>query len=117
MFKSHGKRIVKGSDTGEAIPYQLQLMISPQLYKTELHFCGATLVTRKYATSALHCFSGVNVLFAQKGAKFTFDLVTVVAGKYHKSTSSSRYVQVSKATGEKCKPDLNLKSWIRFLGF
>ena len=117
MFKSDGKRIIKGSDTGEAIPYQLQLLISSKAYKKDFHFCGATLVTRKYATSALHCFTGLNVIFAQIGAKFTFDLVTVVAGKYHKSTSSSRYVQVSKATGEKCKPDLNLKSWIRFLGF
>ena len=97
MFKSHGKRIVKGSDTGEAIPYQLQLLISPQLYKTELHFCGATLVTRKYATSALHCFSDVNVLFVKKRVKFKFDYVTVAAGKYLKSTSYSSYVQVSKA--------------------
>ena len=97
MFQSHGKRIVRGYDTGKAIPYQLQLLIFSQKYNEDVHFCGATLVTRKYATSALHCFSGVNVGLIKMGVKFEFDYVTVAAGKYKKETSSSRYVQVSKA--------------------
>ena len=48
-------RIVNGFDTEKALPYQLSIMVVAGLFKKS-HICGATLLTSKYAISALHCF-------------------------------------------------------------
>ena len=50
---------MEGFDTRKALPYQLSMQFEKEsLFTTELiHFCGATLITSKFAISALHCFS------------------------------------------------------------
>ena len=48
-------RIVNGFDTEKALPYQLSILVVANKYKKS-HICGATLLTSKYAISALHCF-------------------------------------------------------------
>ena len=50
---------MEGFYTRKALPYQLSMQFEREsLFTTELiHFCGATLITSKFAISALHCFS------------------------------------------------------------
>ena len=56
VFQQNGEgRIVNGFDTEKALPYQLSIMVDAGLFKKS-HICGATLLTSKYAISALHCF-------------------------------------------------------------
>ena len=56
VFQQNGEgRIVNGFDTEKALPYQLSIMVVTGLFKKS-HNCGATLLTSKYAISALHCF-------------------------------------------------------------
>ena len=48
-------RIVKGFDTKKPLPYQLSMQLGQEVPGFE-HFCSATLITSKFAISALHCF-------------------------------------------------------------
>ena len=88
VFKNREGRVVNGFDTGQALPYQLQLVFGDQ----QQHFCGATLVTEKYATSAYHCFA-IQKYQDEKINQVYLDLVTVKAGQYNKD--NSYYSQVS----------------------
>ena len=87
MFENREGRVVNGFDTRQPLPYQLQLV--RELNWGKAHFCGATLVTKKYATTAHHCFTGVN-----------FDYVTVIAGQYEKNNpfGHSSSIQASSPT-------------------
>ena len=61
-FPEHLKddsRVNNGFKAGKPLPYQLQLMMDVRLpngTKVSFHFCGATLISKQYAISALHCF-------------------------------------------------------------
>ena len=85
MFKNQEGRVVNGFDTGQALPYQLQLVFDVEGYKKQ-HFCGATLVTEKYATSAYHCFA-IQKYQDEKINQVYLDRVIVIAGKYMKTNS------------------------------
>ena len=80
MFENRAGRVVNGFDTGQSLPYQLQLVL--ELTGGNLHFCGATLVTKKYATTAHHCFTGVNEEFKALKKPFYFHYVAIIAGQY-----------------------------------
>ena len=90
IFEEKGpSRIVKGFDTEEPLPYQLSLeyYVTNSLWGGEwTHFCGATLITKSYAISALHCFV-VQVEMSRKisGDELYFKDFRVVAGKYYKN--------------------------------
>ena len=92
MFKTQEGRVVNGFDTGQALPYQLQLIFD--VLGQRQHFCGATLVTKKYAASAYHCFA-LQKYGHQDGKinQFYLDFVTVIAGQYRKDNSYK--IQVS----------------------
>ena len=91
VFKNQEGRVVNGFDTGQALPYQLQLVFDVEGYKKQ-HFCGATLVTEKYATSAYHCFA-IQKYQDEKINQVYLDWVTVIAGQYNKDNSFN--IQVS----------------------
>ena len=56
VFQQNGEeQIVSGFDTEKALPYQLSILVVANKYRKS-HVCGATLLTSKYAISALHCF-------------------------------------------------------------
>ena len=75
LFQSHNERIVNGFDTMEPLPYQL--MVYNQRFA-----CGATLISLKYATSALHCFWSYN-------RRKYLDEIIVTAGVYKRSKKST----------------------------
>ena len=57
VFKDYqfsSARIVGGLTLKESLPYQLKLVMRHD----GSHWCGATLISSKYATSAAHCFYG-----------------------------------------------------------
>ena len=89
-----------GFDTGQPLPYQLQLVLDINGEKS--HFCGATLVSKKYATTAHHCFSGINEEFKTYKKTFYFHYVTVIAGQYLKNNPfvDSSSIQASSSTGQ-----------------
>ena len=101
MFENRAGRIVNGFDTGQSLPYQLQLAL--ELNGENSHFCGATLVTKKYATTAHHCFVGVNEIFKKYKSTFDFEYVTIIAGQYEKNNPYSFSIQASCSTGQCCK--------------
>ena len=98
VFKNQEGRIVNGFDTGQALPYQLQIVFVG-LGPKQQHICGATLVTKKYATSAYHCFALLK--YDRQGKKkpntFYLNSLRVIAGLYTKMGFEpfSRKVQVS----------------------
>ena len=100
MFKNRAGRVVNGFDTGQSLPYQLQLVL--ELKGDNAHFCGATLVSKKYATTAHHCFSLINEEFKKSKQIFYFSYVTVIAGKYRKYVHSGNFswIQASSSTGQ-----------------
>ena len=97
MFENRVGRVVNGFDTGQPLPYQLQLVLG-----RKAHFCGATLVTKKYATTAHHCFTGLNEEFKTERKTFYFRYVTVIAGQYEKNNPFvySSSIQASSSTGQ-----------------
>ena len=98
MFKNRAGRVVNGFDTGQSLPYQLQLVLEHN--GENAHFCGATLVSKKYATTAHHCFSGINEKLKTIKTTFYFDYVTVIAGQYEKNYGGSFSIQASSSTGQ-----------------
>ena len=92
---------MNGFDTGQPLPYQLQLV--HELNGRKTHFCGATLVSKKYATTAHHCFSGINEELKTIKRTFYFRYVTVIAGQYKKNYGDSFSIQASSSTGQCCK--------------
>ena len=105
MFENRAGRVVNGFDTGQPLPYQLQLevvFLIPQLNWKKVQFCGATLVTKKYATTAHHCFSLINEEFKTSKQIFYFSYVTVIAGKYRKYVHPGNFswIQASSSTGQ-----------------
>ena len=100
MFENREGRVVNGFDTGKPLPYQLQLVLELNGRKT--NFCGATLVSKKYATTAHHCFSGINEEFKTSKQIFYFRYVTVIAGKYRKYVHPGNFswIQASSSTGQ-----------------
>ena len=106
MFENRAGRVVNGFDTGQPLPYQLQLevvFLIPQLNWKKVQFCGATLVTKKYATTAHHCFVGVNEIFKKYKSTFDFEYVTIIAGQYEKNNPYSFSIQASCSTCQCCK--------------
>ena len=98
MFGNRAGRVVYGFDTGQSLPYQLQLVL--ELKGENAHFCGATLVSKKYATTAHHCFSGFNEELKKIKETFYFRDVTVIAGQYEKNYGGSFSIQASSSTGQ-----------------
>ena len=84
VFQQNGEgRIVNGFDTEKALPYQLSILVVANKYKKS-HICGATLLTSKYAISALHCF------IYYKQLKDLKDL-RIVAGRYNQKRFITNY--------------------------
>ena len=78
VFQQNGEgRIVNGFDTEKALPFQLSIMVDAGLFKKS-HICGATLLTSKYAISALHCF------IFYKEVKNLKDF-RIIAGRYNQN--------------------------------
>ena len=100
MFGNRAGRVVYGFDTGQSLPYQLQLVLD--LNGENAHFCGASLVSKKYVTTAHHCFSGINEEFKTAKKTFYFRYVTVIAGKYEKYVHPDHFywIQASSSTGQ-----------------
>ena len=98
MFENRAGRVVNGFDTGQSLPYQLQLILEHN--GENEHFCGATLVSKKYATTAHHCFSGINEKLKISKNTFYFHYVTVIAGQYEKNYGGSFSIQASSSTGQ-----------------
>ena len=98
MFENRAGRVVNGFDTGQPLPYQLQLV--HELDGRKEHFCGATLVSKKYATTAHHCFSVLNEKLKTIKRTFYFHYITVIAGQYEKYYGYSFSIQASSSTGQ-----------------
>ena len=80
------ERIVNGFDTEKALPYQLSILLQLHYYQDQ-HICGATLLTSRYAISALHCFI---ILDESNGPWEVRPLhkFRIVAGRYNQRRSS-----------------------------
>ena len=110
MFENRAGRIVNGFDTGQSLPYQLQLAL--ELNGENSHFCGATLVSKKYATTAHHCFSEINEEFKTNKITFYFRYVTVIAGQYYKKYfGDSLGIQASSSNDNSIFQLLTYISW------
>ena len=91
VFQQHGEeRIVNGFDTGKALPYQLSILVVTKDYLKQ-HICGATLLTSKFAISALHCFvieDGSNDPWRKVRPLQYFQ---IVGGRYNQNLSSTNF--------------------------
>ena len=88
VFQQNGEeRIVNGFDTTKALPYQLSISVVTKDYLKK-HICGATLLTSKYALSALHCF----VIMDDGNGPWKVPRLhnyRIVAGRYEQTSSLS----------------------------
>ena len=76
------ERIVEGFETNEALPYQLSLLFGVPGVGWD-HICGATLINKKYAISAYHCFPRFYLDFWKKlNIRITLEVFKAVAGRY-----------------------------------
>ena len=88
VFQQNGEeRIVNGFDTTKALPYQLSISVKTKDYLKK-HICGATLLSSKFAISALHCF------FTEDGGNGPWEVARlhnfrIVAGRYIQTSSLS----------------------------
>ena len=91
VFQKNGEeRIVNGFDTEKALPYQLSILVDVNNYKKQ-HICGATLLTSKFAISAIHCFvieDRSNVPWRKVRPLQYFQ---IVAGRYNQNLSSTNF--------------------------
>ena len=101
MFENRAGRVVNGFDTGQPLPYQLQLVLEINEINWRFQFCGATLVSKKYATTAHHCFDIINEGFKTHKQIFYFQYVIVIAGQYEKNGFGVSFsMQASSSTGQ-----------------
>ena len=92
---------MNGFDTGQPLPYQLQLVLEINEINWRFQFCGATLVSKKYATTAHHCFDIINEGFKTHKQIFYFQYVIVIAGQYEKNGFGVSFsMQASSSTGQ-----------------
>ena len=76
-------RIQGGEFSNGPIPFQLQWALKKYMFSISSfkHFCGATLITKRHAVSAIHCCHVLELL-SKKNYKPPLQYVVIRAGLY-----------------------------------